>query len=102
MASSYRRARASVFACGAILYEMATGMSVGPGMRRPSEVVPGLSEQFEMLLGKALVTDRNARPADLAALAQALHHCAPMAATGHSSWWTSSVAGGRLTRSSSR
>jgi len=72
-------ARASVFACGAVLYELVTGMAVGPGMRRPSEVAKGIPEQFELLIGKALVADRNARPADLAALAQALHQCAPMA-----------------------
>ena len=29
-------ARASVFAIGSILYELITGQSVGPGMRRPS------------------------------------------------------------------
>ncbi|MEQ9318197.1 MAG: hypothetical protein RIF41_03520, partial [Polyangiaceae bacterium] len=70
--------RASVFALGAILYELATGESVGPGMRRPSEIASGLPESFEALLGKALVADPAARPNDLAALAQALHHCAPM------------------------
>jgi len=69
----------SVFAIGAILYELATGESVGPGMRRPSEIVKGLPEAFEGLLGKALVGDPAARPTDLGALAQALHHCAPMA-----------------------
>ncbi|MEM1033548.1 MAG: hypothetical protein AAF928_02860 [Myxococcota bacterium] len=72
-------ARSSVFAVGAVLYELATNEIVGPGMRRPSEVVPSLSQKFEMILGKCLVADRNARPADLAALAQALHQCAPMA-----------------------
>ncbi|HWZ91746.1 MAG TPA: hypothetical protein VNW92_22945, partial [Polyangiaceae bacterium] len=35
-------ARASVFSLGAMLYELLTGLSVGPGMRRPSEVVSGL------------------------------------------------------------
>jgi eukaryotic-like serine/threonine-protein kinase len=72
-------ARSSVFAVGAILYELATGKHIGPGMRRPSEVAKGVSHQFEALLAKSLVSDRSARPADLAALAQALHHCAPMA-----------------------
>jgi hypothetical protein len=72
-------ARGSVFACGAILYELSTGAFVGPGMRRPSDLVPGISERFETLLGKALVSDPNHRPADLAALALALHHCSPMA-----------------------
>lgn len=72
-------ARASVFSIGAILYELATNQSVGPGMRRPSEVAKGIPASFEQLLGKALVADQQARPADLAALAQALHHCAPMA-----------------------
>ncbi len=72
-------ARSSVFAIGAVLYELATNEVVGPGMQRPSDVVPGISSKFEAVLGKCLVADRNARPADLAALAQALHQCAPMA-----------------------
>lgn len=72
-------ARSSVFSVGAILYELATGKHIGPGMRRPSEVAKGITHQFEAVLSKALVGDRSARPADLAALAQALHHCAPMA-----------------------
>jgi eukaryotic-like serine/threonine-protein kinase len=72
-------ARSSVFAIGAILYELMVGQPVGPGMRRPSEVAKGVPQAFEMLLSKALVGDRNARPGDLGALAQALHHCAPMA-----------------------
>jgi eukaryotic-like serine/threonine-protein kinase len=71
--------RASVFAIGGILYELATGESVGPAMRRPSDLVKGIPESFETLIGKALVGDPAARPTDLAALAQALHHCAPMA-----------------------
>jgi hypothetical protein len=72
-------ARATVYALGAMLYEMATGASVGPGMRRPAEVVPTIPESFEVLLSKALVADASHRPADLAALAQALHHIAPTA-----------------------
>ncbi len=71
--------RASVFACGAILYELVTSECVGPGMRRPSDVVRTLPPSFELLLGKALVADVQHRPADLAALAQALHNCAPTA-----------------------
>lgn len=69
-------ARASVFSVGAILYEMLTGSSVGPGMKRPSEAVPGLPPQFEMILGKALVATADSRPADLGALAQALQDMA--------------------------
>ncbi len=72
-------ARASVFSIGAVLYELVTAETIGPGMRRPSEVAKGISETFELLLSKALVGDADARPADLAALAQALHQCAPMA-----------------------
>jgi hypothetical protein len=72
-------ARASVFACGAILYEMVTGAAIGPGMRRPREIAPNLPDMFEMLITKALVSDPAHRPADLAALAQALYHCAPTA-----------------------
>jgi hypothetical protein len=71
--------RASVFALGAMLYELLTGASVGPGMRRPTEVVPDLPPALEGLLGKALVADPKHRPGDLGALAQALHSVAPNA-----------------------
>jgi hypothetical protein len=70
-------ARASVFAIGAILYELLTGQSVGPGMRRPSELASGLPPTFEAVLAKALVSDPAHRPDDLLALAQALHQFAP-------------------------
>ncbi len=70
-------AAASVFALGAILYELVTGTSVGPGMRRPRELVPGLPEGLEVVLSKALVTDPRHRPDDLNALAQAVHHLEP-------------------------
>lgn len=72
-------ARSSVFTVGAILYELLTNASVGPGMRRPAELVADLPPSLEVLLGKALVADASHRPADLAALAQALHHIAPSA-----------------------
>ena len=71
-------ARASVFAVGAMLYEAVTGSAVGPGMRRPRDVDPSLPESLEMLLGKALVADPMHRPDDLGALANAMHHLAPM------------------------
>lgn len=70
-------ATASVFAIGAMLYELLTGASVGPGMRRPSEAVPNLPAQLEVILGKCLLADPAQRPGDLAALAQALHGVAP-------------------------
>ena len=70
-------ARATVFSVGAMLYEMLTGSSVGPGMRRPSEIAEGVPAALEVILGKALVGDRAHRPGDLAALAQALHNTAP-------------------------
>lgn len=70
-------ARASVYGIGAILYELVTGGAVGPGMRRPSEVVSGLTPEFEAVLAKALVSDATHRPDDLNALAQALHQFAP-------------------------
>jgi hypothetical protein len=70
-------AKASVFAVGAMLYELLTGQSVGPGMRRPSELAGGLPPNFEAVLAKALVSDPNHRPDDLLALAQALHQFAP-------------------------
>ncbi len=73
-------ARASVYTVGALLYELVTGEHIGPGMRRPSELVPGLDPAVEVMLGKALVADPAHRPDDLSALAQALHHLAPAAA----------------------
>ena len=72
-------ARSSVFAVGAILYELLTGTIVGPGMRRPSDLVQGLPAALETILGKALVAEPKHRPGDLAALAQALHHVSPHA-----------------------
>ncbi|HVH47941.1 MAG TPA: hypothetical protein VM925_36655 [Labilithrix sp.] len=71
-------ARASVFAVGAMLYEAVCGTPVGPGMRRPRDVDPGLPESLEHLLAKALVADPSHRPDDLGALASAMHHLAPM------------------------
>jgi eukaryotic-like serine/threonine-protein kinase len=70
-------ARASVYALGAVLYELLTGLSVGPGMRRPSEMVAGIGLDFESMLAKALVSDPAHRPDDLNALAQAMHRFAP-------------------------
>lgn len=70
-------ARASVYAIGAMFYELITSQSVGPGMRRPSEVVPTLPADAELILSKALVADAVHRPDDLYALAQAIHHLAP-------------------------
>jgi len=64
---------ASVYAIGAMLYELITLESVGPGMRRPSELIPGVPPDLEMILSKALVSDPGHRPDDLNALAQALY-----------------------------
>src|SRR4051812_38364093 len=50
-------ARSSVFAIGAMLYELCTGLVVGPGMRRPSEVVGTLPSDLDQILAKALVGD---------------------------------------------
>jgi hypothetical protein len=71
-------ARASVFSIGAILYEMVTGATIGPGMRRPKEIDPTLPTALETLLAKALVANPASRPDDLGALASAMHHVAPM------------------------
>jgi hypothetical protein len=72
-------AHASVFSIGAMLYELLTGASVGPGMKRPSEAVPNLPPHVEVILGKCLLADATQRPADLGALAQALYSVAPNA-----------------------
>lgn len=69
--------RASVYSIAAILYELLTGLSVGPQMRRPSEVVPGLPAAIEVVLAKALIRDPAHRPGDLHALAQALYGLSP-------------------------
>ncbi len=70
-------ARASVYSIGAILYELLTGQSVGPQMRRPTELIPGLPQAVEVLLAKALIRDPAQRPDDLYALAQALYGLSP-------------------------
>ena len=70
-------ARASVFAVGALLYEILTEASVGPGMVHPSELRPDLPKRLTSILGKALIADPAQRPSDLAALAAALHGIAP-------------------------
>ncbi len=66
-------AASSVYSIGAILYEMLTGATAGRGMRRPSELVPGLPKNLETLMAKALIADETKRPGDLKALAQALY-----------------------------
>lgn len=72
-------ARSTVFSVGAMMYELLTGQSVGPGMRRPKDLVPELPDAVETILGKALIGDPQHRPGDLGALAQALHHMSPAA-----------------------
>lgn len=69
--------RATVFSVGAILYELVTGQTVGPGMRRPTELDPSLPPALEGILAKALIAHPDHRPDDLNALAQALYHLAP-------------------------
>lgn len=69
--------RASVFSTGAIFYELVTGESVGPGMRRAAELKAGLPSEVDEVLGKALISDAELRPNDLRALAAALHQLAP-------------------------
>ncbi len=67
----------SVFALGAILYEMVTHQHIGPGMHRPRDINPELPDGVEVLIGKAIIGDRHHRPADLAALASAMYQLAP-------------------------
>lgn len=68
---------ASVYAVGAMLYEMVTGSHVAAGMRRPREIDPSLPAALEVLIGKAIIGERSHRPADLGALASAMYHVAP-------------------------
>ncbi len=72
-------ARSSVFSIGAILYELLTGESVGPGMRRPSQLSTEVNDTVENILSKALVSDPAHRPDDINALAAALHSVRPSA-----------------------
>jgi hypothetical protein len=67
----------SVYSIGAMLYEMVTGLHVGPAMKRPRDCEPSLPEALEILIGKAIIGDRAHRPADLGALASAMYHVAP-------------------------
>ncbi len=67
------QARQSVYGVAAMLYELITLESVGPGMRRPSEIIPGIPPALEMILTKALIGDPTHRPDDLNALAQAFY-----------------------------
>ncbi|HSC89213.1 MAG TPA: hypothetical protein VLC09_18150, partial [Polyangiaceae bacterium] len=69
-----------VYGIAAILYELITLESVGPGMKRPSELVPAPAE-LEAILAKALVADPHHRPDDLNALAQALYQVNTTVAT---------------------
>lgn len=70
-------ARQSVYGLGAILYELITLTSVGPGMRRPSEIARDCPPELELILSKALVPDPSHRPDDLNALAQAFYQIRP-------------------------
>jgi hypothetical protein len=67
----------SVYSLGAILYEMVTGLHIGPAMKRPRDVEPTLPEHIEILIGKAIIGDRAHRPGDIGALASAMYHVAP-------------------------
>ena len=67
----------SVYSLGAILYEMVTGLHIGPAMKRPRDIEPSLPEHVEVLIGKAIIGERSHRPGDLGALASAMYHVAP-------------------------
>jgi hypothetical protein len=77
LASSSPTTRSSVFALGAMVYEMLTLHAVGDGMKPPTQMVEGLPPIVDVILAKALVQDPSQRPDDLAAFAQAIHHFAP-------------------------
>ncbi len=63
--------RESVYGVAAILYELVTLRSVGPGMLPPSHIV-GSHPALDAILAMALSADPSTRPDDLNALAQAL------------------------------
>ncbi len=64
-------ARESVYGVAAILYELITLRSVGPGMLPPSQLV-GSAPALDAILAMALSADAASRPGDLKALAHAL------------------------------
>lgn len=70
-------ARGNVYAIGAIFYELLTGASVGPGMRRPADLVPTLPAALDGVLSVALIADVERRPHDLRALAQSIQQLVP-------------------------
>jgi eukaryotic-like serine/threonine-protein kinase len=74
-------ARGNVYAMGAMLYEMVTGETVGRGMRRPSDIVPGVPKELETVLAVALIIDSERRPDDLRALAQSIREIARTSAS---------------------
>ncbi len=63
--------RESVYGVAAILYELITLRSVGPGMLPPSQLV-GSAPALDAMLSMALAANPAQRPDDLKALAQAL------------------------------
>src|SRR5262245_41218314 len=65
-------ARGNVYAVGAIFYELLTGACVGPGMRRPAELVPSLPAALDGVLSVTLITDPERRPEDLRGLAASI------------------------------
>ena len=77
LAKSPPTTKSSVFSMGAIVYEMLTMQPIGPGMKPPTQLVPGIPAIVDTILAKALVTEISQRPDDLAAFAQAIHHFAP-------------------------
>ncbi|MGZ3418981.1 MAG: hypothetical protein ACXVEE_14005 [Polyangiales bacterium] len=77
LSSSSPTTRSSVFALGAMVYEMLTLHTVSAGMQPPTQMVEGLPPIVDVILAKALVQDPMQRPDDLKAFAQAIHHFAP-------------------------
>ncbi len=72
-------ARGNVYAIAAIFYELLTGVSVGPGMRRPAELVPSLPATLDGVLSVALIAEVERRPDDLRALAQSIQQLVSVA-----------------------
>ncbi|MEO8178672.1 MAG: hypothetical protein ABI895_07555 [Deltaproteobacteria bacterium] len=69
-------ARGNVYAIGAIFYELLTGASVGPGMRRPAELLPALPAALDGVLSVLLIADAERRPNDLHSLAHSIQQLA--------------------------
>lgn len=70
--------RADIFSLGVLAYEALTGLRPSGEFRLPSEVKPELGVRFDHVLSKAMMSDRDGRPASCAEFKQAFEVAASM------------------------